>query len=194
MTVRISETPFATEEAFRHKPLHLGPAWITFLGDVVHADVDIDDALMDFVISARAMTEPGRYAYGTVYATLLDGAGRHEGEWHYDLGRYTHEGTERFVSTYRSDGREIGNIFSLPHGEMMSAPNLYVTSFHEGSDLHCHPGVPAVEGAYGYFISASFYKRGEPANLDCPRLAPLRERGRYAELARAHAPVVREKY
>ncbi len=194
MTVRISAEPFMSVDGFKYEPLHIGPAWVTFLGDVIHVDADLDDALMEFLHVARSMTEPGRYSYGTVYATRLDGAGRKEGSWHYDLGEYTHEGTERFVSTWRSDGREIGNVFSLPSGEMLSAPNRYVTSFHEGSDYHCHPAVPAVEGAYGYFISASFYKHGEPANLDCPRLAALRDRGHYATLARFHKPIARTSY
>ncbi len=193
MVIRIGNEPFLRHvhaETFADT----GPAWLTVTGDRVLTDVRVSYGVQAFLDAALKMTWPGRYAYGTVYATPLDGEARTAGEWHYDLGQYTAEGAERFVSTWRSDGCEIGNVFRLPDGEWLRAPNLRVTAFHEGSDYHRAPAVPRVVGAHGVFMSATFYRPGEPANLDCPRLAALRDRGPYADLARLHKHVVRTNY
>jgi hypothetical protein len=204
MVIRISEQEFVAQRA--GGLTWDGPEWPAWV--TLHPQDDERSApaswrtdvpvtlgvslFIDAIVSH--MVRRGEYAYGTVYARRLDGAGRAAGDWHYDLGEYTPEGATRFVSTWRSDDFPIGNVFSLPHGETLQAPNRRVTSFHEGSDFHQHPEVPAVPYAWGVFLSATLYREGEPANLDCPRLAALRDRGPYAELARAHRPVVRSSY
>lgn len=194
MTIRISREPFMNSGQAAAAFALIGPAWLTMTGDRVLTDVPVSRGLTRFLAAALRMTWPGQYAYGTVYATMLDGEAREAGPWHYDLGEYTAEGSERFVSTWRSDGCEIGNVFKLPDGEWRQAPNLHVTAFHEGSDYHRSPAAPAVSGAYGVFMSATFYRAGDPANLGCPRLAELRDRGPYADLAKLHDVVTRSNY
>lgn len=195
MVVRIANHPFTTADDSQWNARLLGPAWITRGGGLWVADAPLSWGVTLFVgCIVSHLTTPGEYAYGTVYARILDGGGRDAGDWHYDLGEYTPDGAQRFVGTWRSDDYPIGNVFSLPHGETLQAPNRHVTSFHEGSDYHQHPEVPAVEGAWGVFLSATLYREGEPANLDCPRLEALRDRGPYGQMARSHRPVARSSY
>lgn len=192
MVVRISDKPFAQWDEVNFGD-HLGPAWFEINGPDLKVDVPITMSLFKFLEAAEKMAKGNRFMYGSVYATKLDGSARERGQWHYDMGEYTHEGEQRFVSTWRSDNYQIGNEFRLPDGSIVMAPNMYVTQFHAGSDLHRSPSRPE-SNATGVFMSASFYNVLEPANLDCPRLEPLRNRGFFGEYAKHHKPVVRERY
>lgn len=154
----------------------LGPCWIDAADGVGFPSVPVSIGLRLFVRAVCTAVEPGEYAYGTVYAVKLSGDALPAGEWHYDMGRYTADGARRFVSTWRSDGTEIGNVFRLPDGAEIQAPNGHVTSFHEGSDYHRHPARPASD-ARGVFMSATLYRLGEVPNLSCPRLASLSLQG-----------------
>lgn len=196
MTLTISDQPFTDNNPHQWLRAGLGPAWFTIdpTGRPRTAWLDIPacTGLHRFVAAVAAMA-PRSSRYGTVYGLWHDGRPVADGEWHVDTGDPDQAGADRYTSTWTSDGDQRGNVFLLDNlGREVQAPNLHIARFNEGLDVHRRPGAPARPGAHGVFLSASVYRDGEPANLGCPRLAPLRRRGPYAALAAGSKPVARD--
>ena len=196
----------------------LGPVWIerqvepgSFGRRRFHADRKrIAPGLRAFM-EAVGRVAPGHLRYGTLYAVRLDGSAVAPGDLHYDLGEYSPgRGALRYVSTWASDGRPLQNTFLRPEfnrpdlmGLLTNAvdlrlfvqpPNNHLVAMHEGTDLHARLAVEARPGGWGVFISAALYRHDEPANLHCPRLAELRNRGMRSYQEARHRRVARTTY
>lgn len=192
MTVTISDAPFTDAHGGQWwSGQGFGPAWVELRAHRHDTDTPVCSGLHRFIRAVRAMAPDGA-RYGTVYAAKLDGRALTPGQWHVDTGEETPHGAQRYVSTWTSDGAQIGNVFRLADGSLLAAPNLHVTRFDEGVDVHQRPAQPARPGAWGVFMSMSLYADDEPANIDCPRLHMLAGRGERAALALRHFPITRD--
>jgi len=196
MTVRIAPEPFTDMSPGQWNRRILGPVWTEVRGNRNDrwfiVDRPIARGLRRFIQSAITMA-PEDVAYGTAYAVVLGDEEVTEGPWHYDLGEYRADGALRYLATWASDREPLQNVFQS-EGEDIQPANNMVVEFNEGTDYHRRPHVPARPGAWGVFASLALYRDDEPANLDCPRVSELADRGERGRQAGGHRPVKREVY
>lgn len=211
--MHIDAIPFTGGAKDQWEPGGLGPVWVErWPGHRFTPDQPVGMGMRLFIKHLSRIAPPEQ-VYGTLYAVRLDEGAVSAGELHYDLGEYAPgRGATRYVATWASDSTKLSNVFLRPEfhrpeyqGRLVGSaalddrlfvtpPNRQIVVMHEGRDLHGRAAVPARPGQWGVFISAALYADNEPANLHCPRLSDLRERGPRAAQALRHRHVARSAY